>query len=162
MDILLSIHSLVRWIIVGIAVLAILKFAIGWLLDRPFKGMDRGLAPVAKPRGEFVRTADVIEMAMAANCGHGSFAKPCDFGFQGLQTHAAVDQEIPVAPLNEPHVTAHPWRHMGFENAADTAAHVLYFIPVISDGQHGVRPPLRGKSLRSLRRQSSRRCGYRH
>ncbi len=44
MDILLTIHSIVRWGIVIVAALAIVKFALGWLTGAPFKGMDRGLA----------------------------------------------------------------------------------------------------------------------
>lgn len=44
MDILLIVHSALRWAIVVIAVLAILKFSIGWAVNGSFKGMDRGLA----------------------------------------------------------------------------------------------------------------------
>ncbi|MEW5941480.1 MAG: hypothetical protein AB1750_17580 [Chloroflexota bacterium] len=44
MDILLEIHSALRWAIVIVAVLLIVKYAIGWAGNRPFTGMDRGLA----------------------------------------------------------------------------------------------------------------------
>ncbi len=44
MDILLVIHSHTRWLILLVAILAIGKFAIGWLRGSAFKGMDRGLA----------------------------------------------------------------------------------------------------------------------
>ena len=44
MNILLMIHSLLRWLIVIVAVIAIVKFALGWLRGGAFKGMDRGLA----------------------------------------------------------------------------------------------------------------------
>ena len=44
MDTLLAIHSFVRWIIVVVAVAAIVKFAIGWAANSFFKAMDRGLA----------------------------------------------------------------------------------------------------------------------
>jgi hypothetical protein len=44
MSILLMIHSIVRWLIVLVAAVAIVKFAIGWLRGGAFKGMDRGLA----------------------------------------------------------------------------------------------------------------------
>lgn len=44
MDILLVIHSHTRWLILFVAILAIVKFAIGWLRGSAFKGMDRGLA----------------------------------------------------------------------------------------------------------------------
>lgn len=40
---LLSVHSIVRWIVVVVAVIALIKFAAGWLGKMPFKPMDRGL-----------------------------------------------------------------------------------------------------------------------
>lgn len=44
MSILLILHSIIRWIILLVALIAILKFALGWLRSDAFKGMDRGLA----------------------------------------------------------------------------------------------------------------------
>jgi hypothetical protein len=44
MDILLSIHSILRWFIIIMAALTIFKFAISWATNASFKGMDRGLA----------------------------------------------------------------------------------------------------------------------
>ncbi|MFN8384446.1 MAG: hypothetical protein U0V02_21080 [Anaerolineales bacterium] len=44
MNILLMIHSIVRWLIVLVAVVAVVKFALGWLRGGEFKGMDRGLS----------------------------------------------------------------------------------------------------------------------
>ena len=44
MEILLTIHSILRWVIVIVAILAVVKFAVGWAGNRPFQGMDRGLA----------------------------------------------------------------------------------------------------------------------
>ncbi len=43
MGIVLMIHSLVRWVIVVVAVAAIVKFALGWLNKMAYSGMDRGL-----------------------------------------------------------------------------------------------------------------------
>jgi hypothetical protein len=43
MGFLLMFHSILRWIIVLVAVIAIVKFALGWLRGMEFKGMDRGL-----------------------------------------------------------------------------------------------------------------------
>ena len=43
MSILLMLHSIVRWVIVLVAVVAIVKLALGWLQGGAFKGMDRGL-----------------------------------------------------------------------------------------------------------------------
>jgi hypothetical protein len=44
MDFLLTLHSILRWIIIGVAALTVFKFAIGWAVNASFKGMDRGLA----------------------------------------------------------------------------------------------------------------------
>ncbi|MBL8102223.1 MAG: hypothetical protein JNM02_06820 [Anaerolineales bacterium] len=44
MLILLIAHSFLRWLIVLVAVIAIVKFALGWLRSGEFKSMDRGLA----------------------------------------------------------------------------------------------------------------------
>lgn len=43
MDILLIAHSHLRWLVVIVAVIAVVKFAVGWLKGGEFKGMDRGL-----------------------------------------------------------------------------------------------------------------------
>jgi hypothetical protein len=43
MSILLIIHSYLRWLIVIVAAIAAVKFAIGWLRGGAFKGMERGL-----------------------------------------------------------------------------------------------------------------------
>lgn len=44
MNILLMMHSILRWIILLVAAVAVVKFALGWLQGGEFKGMDRGLA----------------------------------------------------------------------------------------------------------------------
>lgn len=43
MEIIFMAHSGLRWVILLVAVVAIVKFTIGWLKGGPFKGMDRGL-----------------------------------------------------------------------------------------------------------------------
>lgn len=43
METLLLIHSHTRWLILIVALIAIVKFLIGWLRGSAFKGMDRGL-----------------------------------------------------------------------------------------------------------------------
>jgi hypothetical protein len=43
MDFLLSVHSILRWFIILAAVLAVIKYSIGWATGSTFKGMDRGL-----------------------------------------------------------------------------------------------------------------------
>ena len=44
MGILLMIHSIVRWAIVVVGVIALVKFALGWLRKMEFSKMDRGLS----------------------------------------------------------------------------------------------------------------------
>lgn len=44
MNFLLVTHSYLRWLVLLVAVIAVVKFAIGWLRGGAFKGMDRGLA----------------------------------------------------------------------------------------------------------------------
>lgn len=43
MNILLVIHSILRWVILLVAVIALLKFLVGWLRRGKFQGEDRGL-----------------------------------------------------------------------------------------------------------------------
>lgn len=44
MSILLMVHSVLRWFILLVAAVAVVKFALGWLQGGDYKGMDRGLA----------------------------------------------------------------------------------------------------------------------
>ena len=44
MNILLMAHSGLRWLILLVAAIAAVRFALGWLQGGDFKGMDRGLA----------------------------------------------------------------------------------------------------------------------
>jgi uncharacterized membrane protein YphA (DoxX/SURF4 family) len=37
------IHSIIRWVIVLVALVAIVMFLVGWLRRREYQGMDRGL-----------------------------------------------------------------------------------------------------------------------
>jgi len=44
MDILLIIHSYLRWLIVIVALVAVVKFAVGWRRGSVFQSLDRRLA----------------------------------------------------------------------------------------------------------------------
>jgi hypothetical protein len=44
MDFLLTLHSILRWIIIAVAALTVFKFAVSWAGNQSFKSMDRGLA----------------------------------------------------------------------------------------------------------------------
>ena len=43
MDIVLAIHSIVRWVILLVAVVAIVKLGLGWMRAGTFDRMDRGV-----------------------------------------------------------------------------------------------------------------------
>jgi hypothetical protein len=43
MDIVLAIHSIVRWVILLVAVVAIVKLGLGWLRAGSYDNMDRGV-----------------------------------------------------------------------------------------------------------------------
>lgn len=43
MGFVLEIHGLVRWLVALMAVVAIVKFALGWLRKTPFTAADRGI-----------------------------------------------------------------------------------------------------------------------
>lgn len=43
MDFVLTLHSINRWIIVVVAVIAMIKFLVGWLRSSPYLPADRGL-----------------------------------------------------------------------------------------------------------------------
>ena len=43
MDIVLAIHSIVRWIILLVAVVAIVKLGLGWLRAGTYDSLDRGV-----------------------------------------------------------------------------------------------------------------------
>lgn len=44
MSMILVIHSHTRWLVILVALIAVVKFTVGWLRGGAFKGMDRGLA----------------------------------------------------------------------------------------------------------------------
>lgn len=43
MDFVLTLHGLMRWLIALVAVIALVRFALGWLNKMPYASMDRGL-----------------------------------------------------------------------------------------------------------------------
>jgi uncharacterized membrane protein YphA (DoxX/SURF4 family) len=42
-DFILTLHGLIRWLIALVAVIALVRFALGWLNKMPYASMDRGL-----------------------------------------------------------------------------------------------------------------------
>ena len=43
MDFLLTLHGEIRWLVALVGVIAIIKFAFGWLGKRPYTSLDRAL-----------------------------------------------------------------------------------------------------------------------
>jgi uncharacterized membrane protein YphA (DoxX/SURF4 family) len=43
MDFIQTLHSIIRWLIVAVAVVAMVRFALGWQRRMAYQSMDRGL-----------------------------------------------------------------------------------------------------------------------
>jgi len=71
MNILLMAHSGVRWLILLVAVVAIVKFLLGWLRGGPFKGMDRGLMSGFSGLMDLQVTLGIILMLWSGFAGVG-------------------------------------------------------------------------------------------
>ena len=71
MNILLSIHSIVRWLIVVVALIALVKFAIGWLGNGRFAGMDRGLTSGFSGLIDLQTTLGIIFLLWSGLAGAG-------------------------------------------------------------------------------------------
>ncbi len=71
MNILFVTHSHLRWLVLLVAVAAVVKFAIGWLRGGEFKGMDRGLAAAASGMIDLQATLGLILMIWTGLAGVG-------------------------------------------------------------------------------------------
>jgi hypothetical protein len=71
MVVLLAIHSYLRWLIVLVALVAVVKFALGWLQGGTFKGMDRGLASGFSGLLDLQVTLGIIFMVLTGLTGAG-------------------------------------------------------------------------------------------
>jgi uncharacterized membrane protein YphA (DoxX/SURF4 family) len=71
MNILLMAHSGIRWLIVLIALVAIVKFLIGWLRGGQFKGMDRGLMSGFSGMMDLQATLGIIILLWSGFAGDG-------------------------------------------------------------------------------------------
>lgn len=71
MQILFLIHSHMRWLILLVALVAIVKFAIGWLRGGAFKGMDRGLASGFSGLMDLQVTLGIIFLVWSGLAGAG-------------------------------------------------------------------------------------------
>ncbi len=76
MDTLLLVHSFVRWIIILVAVIVIVKFVIAWAANSLFKAMDRGLASALQRFDGFTSLArlDLSQSGTASRSGLSSLS----------------------------------------------------------------------------------------
>jgi hypothetical protein len=71
MSILLIAHSLLRWLIMLVALVAIVKYLIGWLGKSQFKGMDRGLMSGFSGLMDLQATVGIVLLFWAGFAGAG-------------------------------------------------------------------------------------------
>lgn len=76
MEIILVIHSHLRWLVLLVAVIAAVKFAIGWLRGDTFNGMDRGLSAVFSGTLDLQATLGLITLLwLGFTDGGGGFPR---------------------------------------------------------------------------------------
>lgn len=68
---LLPYHSYLRWLIVIVAVIAVVKFAVGWMRGGAFKGMDRALAAAFSGLLDLQATLGIIMLVGFGLAGEG-------------------------------------------------------------------------------------------
>lgn len=71
MNVLLDIHSIVRWFIVVVGLIALVKFAIGWLRNGRFADMDRGLTSGFSGLIDLQTTLGIIFLLWSGLAGAG-------------------------------------------------------------------------------------------
>jgi hypothetical protein len=71
MNFLFVTHSHLRWLVLLVAIVAVVKFAIGWLRGGEFKGMDRGLVSATSGLIDLQATLGLILMIWTGLAGVG-------------------------------------------------------------------------------------------
>lgn len=71
MGMILVIHSHTRWLVILVALLAVVKFAVGWLRGGAFKGMDRGLAAAFSGLMDLQATLGLVFLIWSGVAGGG-------------------------------------------------------------------------------------------
>jgi len=71
MNILLMAHSGLRWLILLVAVVAIIKFMVAWRAGSAFKGMDRGLTAAFSGLMDLQATLGIIFLLWSGFAGAG-------------------------------------------------------------------------------------------
>ncbi len=93
MNILLTAHSVVRWLVLLVAAVTIVKFALGWLRGGEFKGMDRGLAAAFSGLMDLQVTLGIIFLFWNGFAGMGFPMYRIEHGFAMIL--AAVVAHLP-------------------------------------------------------------------
>jgi hypothetical protein len=73
MNFLLIAHSYLRWLALLVAVIAAVKFTVGWLRGGAFKGMDRGLAAGFSGLMDLQATLGIILLLLLGFSSDGGF-----------------------------------------------------------------------------------------
>ncbi len=94
MKILLMAHSGLRWIILLVAVVAVIKFALGWLQGGAFKGMDRGLMSGFSGLMDLQATLGIIFLIWSGFTGAGFPRYRIEHGI--IMVIAAVVAHLPA------------------------------------------------------------------
>ena len=71
MNILLMAHSGLRWLILLVAVVAIIKFTVAWRAGSAFKGMDRGLTAAFSGLMDLQVTLGIVFLLWSGFAGAG-------------------------------------------------------------------------------------------
>ena len=71
MGLILMLHSIVRWAIVGVALVALFRFGLGWLCQSQLSKMDRSLAPVFSGLMDLQAALGLIYLLWSAFSGDG-------------------------------------------------------------------------------------------
>ena len=101
MNILLIVHSYLRWLILIVAIVAIVKFALGWRRGGTFESMDRGLASGFSGLMDLQATLGLVYLIWDGIAGKG---------FPGFRIEHAITMIIAA-------VVAH--LHVQWKNADD-------------------------------------------
>jgi len=81
MLLVLMFHSILRWVILFVALIAIVKFALGWLKGGEFKGMDRGLMSGFSGLMDLQATLGIIFLLWSGFAGAGFPMYRIEHGF---------------------------------------------------------------------------------
>lgn len=71
MNILLMIHSILRWVILLVAVIAIVVFLVSWLRRSPLQGVDRGLMSGFSGLMDLQATLGIVILIWSGLAGSG-------------------------------------------------------------------------------------------